>query len=343
MTQATIRDVARHAAVSVASVSRALNGHPSVSTGTRDRVQAAAQALGYVPNAAARSLSLARSNTIGVVLPELHGEFFSEIVRGMDRAAGGLGLQLLLSNMHADVDLAAHAVQAMRGRVDGLVIMAPELTAAAIIDRLPGQQPAVLINCAAAGRTHPGFGIDNRQGARAMVRHLWEQGRRRIVHLAGPETNLDARERQEGFAAALRELDPAAAIEVLYGDFHEEAGGAAARQWLARGLPCDAIFAANDQMAIGALRALADAGVDVPGRVAVAGFDDVPVARYLALSTMRVPIAEMGARALARLARLIDGTDAEPNVELLVPDLVVRNTTVSGATSRRNIQEEPTS
>ncbi|WP_239017686.1 LacI family DNA-binding transcriptional regulator [Sphingomonas aracearum] len=324
-------------------MSRALNGAASVSPATRDRVQASARALGYVPNAAARSLSLARSNTIGVVLPELHGEFFSEIVRGMDRAAGSLGLQLLLSNMHADVELAAHALRAMRGRVDGLLIMAPELAAATLIDALPGQQPAVLINCAAAGRSHPGFGIDNRAGAAAMVRHLLAQGRQRIVHLAGPGSNLDARERQEGFTAAMAELAPGAPVEVLAGDFHEETGMAAAQALLSRGPACDAIFAANDQMAIGAMRALQDAGVDVPGRIAVAGFDDVPVARYLALSTMRVPIAEMGARALARLARLIDGTDTTTDVELLVPELVVRGTTATGAISNKNPQEEPTS
>ena len=128
MPDATIRDVARRAQVSVASVSRALNGLANVSDATKARVSEAALALGYVPHAGARSLSLARTNAIGVVLPDLHGEFFSEIVRGMDREASRRGYLLLLSNLHAGGDQGAQALRAMRGRVDGLIVMAPHLS-----------------------------------------------------------------------------------------------------------------------------------------------------------------------------------------------------------------------
>ncbi|MGN6374151.1 MAG: LacI family DNA-binding transcriptional regulator, partial [Sphingomonas sp.] len=146
MSQATIRDVAREAAVSVASVSRALNGHPSVLPATRERVEAAARKLDYVPHAGARSLSLARAHAIGVVLPDLHGEFFSEIVRGMDREANRLGYQLLLSNFHVDPEQAAQAMRTLRGRVDGLLVMAPEIDAAQLQESLPASLRAVLIN-----------------------------------------------------------------------------------------------------------------------------------------------------------------------------------------------------
>ena len=127
LVEATIRDVARESQLSVASVSRALNGHKSVRPETRERIVAVADRLGYVPHAGARSLSMACSNAIGVVLPDLHGEFFSEIVRGMDREATRLGLQLLLSNMHADPVQAGQALRAMHGRVDGLLIMCPQM------------------------------------------------------------------------------------------------------------------------------------------------------------------------------------------------------------------------
>src|SRR5947209_20060245 len=127
MAEGTIRDVARGAQLSVATVSRALNGLGNVSEQARDRIAAAVKDLGYVPHAGARSLSLSRNNAIGVVLPDLHGEFFSEIVRGMDREASRRGYLLLLTTLHAGGQQAINAMRAMRGRVDGLIVMAPHL------------------------------------------------------------------------------------------------------------------------------------------------------------------------------------------------------------------------
>src|SRR3954462_1033380 len=146
MPDATMRDVARRAQVSVASVSRALNGAENVSEGTKARIADAVRELGYVPHAGARSLSLARTNAIGVVLPDLHGEFFSEIVRGMDREASRRGYLLLLSNLHGGGEQAATALRAMRGRVDGLIVMAPHLKPEELAQALPIRLPAMLIN-----------------------------------------------------------------------------------------------------------------------------------------------------------------------------------------------------
>src|SRR5436190_12176132 len=143
MAEATIRDVARRAQVSVASVSRVLNRLSSVSEKTRAVVNAAVDDLGYVPHAGARSLSLARTGAIGVVLPNLHGEFFSEIVRGMDREASRRGYLLLLSNLHGGSEQAATALRAMRGRVDGLIVMAPHLKPEEISAALPGGLPSM--------------------------------------------------------------------------------------------------------------------------------------------------------------------------------------------------------
>lgn len=325
MAAANIRDVAHRAGVSVASVSRALNGHTNVHPDTRAKVNAAAKALGYVPHAGARSLSMARTHAIGVVLPDLHGEFFSEIVRGMDREASGLGYQLLLSNMHGDVEMASHATRAMRGRVDGLVVMAPQVDAAGLDALLPPGLPAVLVH-SADGSGRPVLRIDSRQGAEAMTRHLLAIGRRRIVHIAGPEGNIDSMERLAGFLAVIAEASDAQPI-VVTGDFSDEAGAGAMRDLLAAETPFDAVFAANDMMALGALTALREASIDVPRQVAVAGFDDVPLARYLALTTMRVHMAEIGAKAVRRLVAQMEGKGDAPATELLVPDLVVRATT----------------
>lgn len=327
MAQATIRDVARAAEVSVASVSRALNGAENVHPDTRARVVEAAERLGYVPHAGARSLSMARAHAIGVVLPDLHGEFFSEIVRGMDKEASSRGFHLLLSNMHANLDQAVHALRAMRGRVDGLVVMAPHLDAAELMRNMPRNVPAVLVNCRADPGT-PALLVDNVGGADTVVRHLLARGRRNIAHVMGPAGNLDAEERLAGFRLSMRRHAGVEDPVVLPGDFTEEAGAAAARALIAAGQRVDAIFAANDMMAIGCLLALRAEGIAVPEQIAIAGFDDIPIARYLALTTMRVRIAEIGALAVARLTDQLAGGARAAATELHAPEIVVRSTTV---------------
>src|SRR3954454_17395695 len=161
MAKATIRDVARRAQLSVATVSRALNGFDNVSEQAKERVTKAVHALGYVPHAGARSLSLARTNAIGVVLPDLHGEFFSEIVRGMDREASRRGYLLLLSNLHGSSDQASLALRAMHGRVDGLIVMAPQLNAEDLGAALPSAIPSILINTRAGGNAPASIHLDN--------------------------------------------------------------------------------------------------------------------------------------------------------------------------------------
>src|SRR3954454_7335251 len=161
MPDATMRDVAKRAQVSVASVSRALNGAENVSEGTKARIADDVRELGYVPHAGARSLSLARTNAIGVVLPDLHGEFFSEIVRGMDREASRRGYLLLLSTLHGGGQQAANALRAMRGRVDGLIVMAPHLRAEELSAALPKGLPSILINTRAGAAEHPSIHLDN--------------------------------------------------------------------------------------------------------------------------------------------------------------------------------------
>jgi len=204
MAEATIRDVARRAQVSVASVSRVLNRLDNVSEQTRERVKTAIDELGYVPHAGARSLSLARTGAIGVVLPNLHGEFFSEIVRGMDRVATARGYLLLLSNMHGHSGSDQAVIKAMHGRVDGLIVMAPHLEDEEFATALPRGIPAVLVNSRAKVGARPSIHLDNAAGARAVAQHLMDIGRRRIVHIAGPLGNIDAEERADAFVRELK-------------------------------------------------------------------------------------------------------------------------------------------
>lgn len=330
MANATIRDVARQAQVSVASVSRVLNGREAVSEETRERVIAAVKALGYVPHAGARSLSLARTHAIGVALPDLHGEFFSEIVRGMDAEARERGYLLILSNLHSGSGLQASALRAMRGRVDGLVVMAPHLSEEELAAVLPPGLPAVLVNTSVSADRHPAIHLDNRAGTAAVVDHLAGLGRRRIVYIGGPKGNIDAEQRAAAFEAAL-ERHPAIAAATVAGDFTQASGEAATAALLEAGHRFDALFAANDDMAIGAMQALRRAGIRVPQDVAVAGFDDIPIARHIGLTTVRVRIAELGAKALSTLFATLDGQAAVPAHELHPLELVVRSTTVSGA------------
>lgn len=342
MAHATIRDVAREADVSVASVSRVLNGHSNVRPAVRDRVQAAAAALGYVPHAGARNLSLARTNAIGVMLPDLHGEFFSETARGIDREASARGLQLLLSNAHADPARAIETLRTLRGRVDGVIVMAPDIDPDLLFAHLPASIPAVLINCRENGNGRAELRVDNVAGAAAMVDHLVAVGRRRIVHLAGPEGNREAQARVAGYRAAMARHGLAA--RVLPGDFFEEAGAAAAETLLDElddpNGP-DALFAANDMMAIGAMMRFRRAAVSVPGCIAIAGFDDVPLARLIspALTTMRVDIAGIGARAVVRLATLIEG-GTDHAVEPRIPELVVRESTATANHKKQPVRRE---
>ena len=299
----TIRDVAREAQVSVASASRALNGSDSVTEATRERVVNAAQKLRYVPHYGARILSTRRTNTLGVILPDLHGEFFSEIIRGADLAARARGQHLLLSNSHADANAVATVLRSMRGRVDGLLVMSPHINSQVLADSLADDLPVLLINTELEDGRRPGVRVDNHAGAFAVARHLGERARK-VAHITGPLDNSEAKERMRGWRDALGD----AAGPVLTGDFTEEAGVRAGRALAAMDPRPDAVFAANDIMAVGCMSALAGAGIETPRDIIVAGFDDIPLARLMrpSLTTVTVHIADLSRRALERLARVID-------------------------------------
>jgi LacI family transcriptional regulator len=327
---ATIRDVARAAGVSVATVSRALNGADNVLPTTKQRIVEAAQLLRFTPSGAARSLITRRTDTVGALLPDLFGEYFSELIRGIDQAARARGLHLLVSSSHGDADEAAAAMRAMNGRVDGLIVMSPHADADFLQHNLPGRLPAVLLNTGATLPGHTRFVIDNFGGAKAMARHLAASGRKRIAFIGGPQGNHEAQERLRGYRAGLK---PGMKEAVFEGDFTEESGWSAGRR-IAQSKPRpDAIFAANDMMAVGCLSALREAGLRVPEDMALAGFDDIPIARYVtpALTTIRVPIAALGSAALDALAKVVEAPDTQDSQTVVMPvELMVRRSCGAG-------------
>lgn len=325
---ATIKDVAREAGVSVATVSRVFNDSGRVNIDTGHRVRVVAERLRFWPNGVARSLITNRTHAIGVLLPDLHGEFFSEVIRGIDLAARREGLHVLVSSSHSDTHELVAALRTMRGRIDGLIIMAPEPESVPAIRAGAWDCPVVLLG--PGGETHDfdTVALANFDGAYAVVRHLQRFGHRRIATIAGPAGNRDAQQRLEGYRAAMREagVHHTRTLE-MRGDFTERSGYQGVEALLKLSPRPTALFVANDVMAVGVLGALRDADLRVPRDMAVVGFDDIAIARHLTppLTTVHVDAYQLGERALQRLLSRGRGKPAPSHSHEVLPTwLVVR-------------------
>ena len=263
-----------------------------------------------------------------MLLPDLYGEFFSEVIRGIDLVAQRHGFHMLVSSSHSEQRALEVALAAMRGRVDGLIVMSPDRDHRALRASLAAGPPAVLLNCAARAPGFDAIKIDNVAGAAAMTRHLVSLGHTRIAFIKGAASNVDADERLRAFRRALRAagVEHHAELEIA-GDFSESSGYNAAGELLSRHPRPTAIFAANDSMAIGALSALRGAGVAVPDEMAVAGFDDIPISAFTSppLTSVHVPIIHLGERATELLVASIAGSPRRRRICETVPtSLVVR-------------------
>lgn len=321
----TIKEVAKEAGVSIATVSRVFNDSGPVNDGTREKILDVARRLRYTPHGGARSLIMSKTHTLGVLLPDLYGEFFSEVIRGIDHAARQSGYHVLLSSSHNDADEIDAAMKAMRGRVDGLIVMYPDVNARILEVNLSDSMPVVLLNCDVDEDSFLSINIDNYGGAYAMTEHLLNSGHRHIAMIKGAENNFDAAERLRGFRAAI-EQNGAASLEVA-GHFTEASGFSAAEAVLTSEPRPTAIFAANDSMAIGALSAVRQNGLRVPDDIAIAGFDDIPMAAYITppLSSVHVPINDLGSRAISRLIDAVNGKEGgRGDKELLQTTLILR-------------------
>ncbi len=325
---ATIKEVARAAGVSIATVSRVLNGKAQVAEATRAKVESAVRRLGYSPNGTAKSLITRRTMTLGVVLPELYGEFFSEFIRGLDFSARARGYHLLVSSSHSDRGEIEAMLKAMRGRVDGIVVMSPDADSRTLDRAVPDTLSVVLVNPSQEDSRFDVLSIDNYGGAYSMTRHLLSLGHRALAFVCGPAGNVDAVERLRGFRAAVEELAGGTAlVGELEGDFREDSGYRAGRWLLSQRPRPTAVFAANDAMAIGVLSAFHEAAVRVPEDIALVGFDDIPIARFVSppLTTVRVAIRQLGERAVERLCAAIEaGREHERRLERMPTETVIR-------------------
>jgi LacI family transcriptional regulator len=329
----TIYDLAREAGVGIGTASRCMNNHPHVSPATRARVLTVAKRLNYFPHRHARGLASKKSNAVSIVIPYITNYFFVEVLQGVQDKAAELGVDLVLYGVSDPSEAELYLRRSLHyGHVDGVLYFSMAFPESCIPKIKELNLPVVLVDT-----YHPDFDsfcVENREGARQATAHLARLGHRTIAMI---NANLDAqpaRERMEGYREALdehglpfvKELIRVAPKQRLDG-FNKEWGYAATRD-LIRGATTShhvtAVFIASDIQAIGALEAVRELGLRVPEDLAVVGFDDIELAQHLELTTMRQPMYQIGAMALARIMQRVDRSDSMPTVTSFVPELIIR-------------------
>lgn len=325
----TIRDVARRAGVSVATISRVLNNSPLVTAETREQVMKAVAELGYRPNANARALASQVSDTIGVVVMDVSDPFFGALVKAVDVVAQQCQKNVLIGNSYHEAEKERNAIEVLiRKRCNALIVHAKSLSDAELGEFMRQVPGMVVINRIVPGYEHRCVGLDNISGAMIATRTLLGQGHRNIGYLASSHGIEDTRLRSEGWRRALAEQGIDAPQAWIGTGSPDMPGGEAAMvELLGRNQGITAVFAYNDSMAAGALTALKDNGVQVPGHLSLIGFDDIPVARYTdpQLTTVRYPIISM-AKLATELA--LAGASGELDVaarHCFMPTLVRRH------------------
>lgn len=328
--QPTIRDVALRAETSVSTVSRVLTGTGPVAEETRGRVLAAIAELGYRPNALARGLVQKRTGTIGVILPDVANPFYAEVLRGMGDVAAAHGLHLLLANAELSPAKEAEGITLFQEKqVDGVIYTSGVITPEhrALFREL--RRPVLLAATCDPEGEFAGVLVDSREGAALAVQHLADLGHRRIGVIHGPlADSIAGQSRLDGYREGARsrglELDPTLMVS---GDYRLDSGYQAMVQLLGQPEPPTAVVAASDLMAIGAVGALLDRGLQVPAQVSVVGFDNIWMAGAVrpALTTVAQPMYDIGARSVARLVQILaEGAPSGPVTEWIEPHLVVR-------------------
>ncbi len=327
--QAVILDVARLAGVSHQTVSRVLNARPNVRPATRERVLDAIRKLDYHPNNAARTLVTRRTKTIGVISFDTRLFGPASTLLAIEHAARASGYAITLSSV-ANPDSAAirSAVHAFAGQaVDGAIVIAPHDSAARGLSGLRAELPVVAVEAGYEGQI-PVVSVDQFTGAEAATEHLLGLGHRSVSHVAGPSDWIEARRREEGWRSALHGAG-FDAPPVVRGDWSPESGYRAGLE-LATRSGVTAVFAANDQMALGVMHAFHEKGVRVPEDVSIVGFDNIPESGFFtpSLTTVHQDFDAVGLRGVEMLISLMDGTPAPAEDSLQIPPaLVVRSST----------------
>ena len=322
-----ISDVAQRAGVSIATVSRVLNGTAPVDTETAERVRSAISALNYFPHAAARTLASRRTDTIGLLLPEIGGAFFQPLLRGVEAGVSEAGFDLLIHTTQSHSENAPHRPLG-ENNTDGLLVFTESLDAKELTRLHSIGFPVVLLHQAPPNSLNiPVVTIENQSGAQKIVDHLIEiHDRRRIIFLQGPEGHEDSTWREKGYLEALEahgiSFDPSL---IMRGNFDRTIAQASIDQLLSDNVIFDAVFTGDDESAIGVLLSLRKAGRRVPEDIAIVGFDDSVFANTLMppLTTVRAPTEQVGKQAVRQLVRIIQGEKVESRLVLPI-ELTIR-------------------
>ncbi|MFD7164376.1 LacI family DNA-binding transcriptional regulator [Streptomyces violascens] len=337
---AGIKDVAAEAGVSVATVSRVLNSHPSVSEAARARVLAAVETLGYRPNAVARSLRTDQTRTLGLVISDVLNPYFTELARSVEEAARALGYSVIIGNADERPELQDHHVRTLLDRrIDGLLVSPTDGGSPLMLEAARGGTPMVFVDRWIPGIDVPVVRADGRAAIRDLVAHLHRLGRRRLAIIAGPAATTTGSERVEAFRAALGEHGISLPDDYVgQGDFQAASGRRATERFLALPEPPDAVFAADNLMTLGALDALRARGLRIGDDIALAAFDDIPwfVHTDPPVTAIAQPTGELGRAAVRALADLIEGRT--PRSVTLPASLVVRRSCGESAPNPRSEQ-----
>ncbi|MET9472824.1 LacI family DNA-binding transcriptional regulator [Streptomyces sp. NPDC002917] len=335
---ASIKDVAAEAGVSVATVSRVLNSHPSVSPDARARVLAAVDTLGYRPNAVARSLRTDQTRTLGLIISDVLNPYFTALARSVEEAARALGYSVIIGNADERPELQDHHIRTLLDRrIDGLLVSPTDGGSPQILDAARGGTPMVFVDRWIPGVDVPVVRADGCPAVRDLVAHLHRLGHRRLAIIAGPAATTTGSERVEAFRDALGEHGlPLPDTYIGQGDFQADSGRRATERFLALPEPPDAVFAADNLMALGALDAIRARGLRVPQDIALAAFDDIPwfVHTDPPITAIAQPTGDLGRAAVRALVDVIEGRP--PQSVTLSAHLVVRRSCGEPTSNRRS-------
>jgi LacI family transcriptional regulator len=327
----TIREVAKEAGVSVATVSRYLNSKSYVSETAEKRIKEVMEELNFKPNEIARGLAKKKSNTIALIIPDITNPFFPELVVAIEKIAKDKGYSLILINSHEESLQADSFWSSLKSRyIDGLILASFQFNEEVLCELGNSGIPFVRIDRAADYDSKNSIGMDNFKGAKLAVSHLADIGCKKIAHISGPASFPPAIQRTEGYYTTLQELRPEQSPIIFEGDFTLESGKQLTEQLIGEHEDVDGIFLANDMMAIGSLKALKLMGKKVPEEVALIGFDGIKLTQMVEpeISTIEQPIYDIGVLATNRLIDLIeDREDANGHIKLDVK-LVKRESTL---------------
>ncbi|MBJ7905041.1 MULTISPECIES: LacI family DNA-binding transcriptional regulator [unclassified Streptomyces] len=312
---ASIKDVAATAGVSVATVSRVLNAHPSVSADARTRVLSAVAALGYRPNGVARSLRTDQTHTLGLVISDVLNPYFTELARSVEEEARALGYSVIIGNADERPDLQDHHVRTLLDRrIDGLLVSPADMDSALLLDAARAGTPMVFVDRWIPGARAPVVRADGRRAVRDLVAHLHRLGHRRLAIIAGPAATTTGSERVEAFREAMAAFGlPLPEEYIGRGDFRAGSGRRITEGFLDLPEPPDVVFAADNLMALGALDAIRARGLRVPDDIALAVFDDIPwfVHTDPPITAIAQPTGELGRAAVRALVDRIEGRSAD--------------------------------